>query len=129
MNVLVLGKDNQPSRVLSGRTPDPGTTLYQSVDLGLSEFYSSFIRITANKSKSRLIRQPRDGPGAKDISLPKKFFCILMDDGLIITGEIQVNIWLLVTVEPHKGGKGDVLTVFDEVRSTVRTSLGGQVIP
>ena len=68
-----------------------------------------------------------DGTCPKYIVSTEQFFRVLMGSALIISREVQVNIWYLVPMETHKNSKWNIVAIGDQWRSTVRTITPWQV--
>ena len=93
--------------------------------------------IFSDITDSSFVCYSRDCSRATHVVTTKKFFRIFVSNGLVghgkgivrvnTTGEIQVDIRNLVTVEAQEYGKGDVVSVTNHVCSTMGTSFGRKV--
>ena len=79
-------------------------------------------------AEGRLVGDGLDGAGAVDVVLAEEDLCVLVGNGLIGTGEVQVDVRDLVAVEAEEYGERDVVAVLDQRRAADRADLVRQVV-
>ena len=94
-----------------------------SLDLAATLDLSLLLVILHDKAIGRLIRQTGDGSCAESIALAKEYFCVGMCMALVLAGEVQVNIRLLIALEAKERLERDIKSVFLHLRSALRAVL------
>ena len=108
IDILPQGQHYDTAGVLSGTAPYSHTSRHDAVNLAVSLVFSPFFKVVLHISECRLIRQRRYGSRAEGLSRAKDNLRIFMSLGLILSGEVQVDIRLLVSLEAKEGLEGDV---------------------
>ena len=123
VDILTVGKNNDSSRVLPRTSADSSTSLHDPVNFAIPLSASPFLIIILHKSKGRLICQGSDGPGTEGLSLSKNNLSILMRVTLIVSGEIQVDIRLFVSLKSKECLKRNIKSILNQRMSADRTVL------
>ena len=120
LDLFSHGKYDNTSRMLSCASPDTGAALDNTVDLTVTLVLSPLFIIILHITKCRLIRQGTDGTGLEGLAFSENNLCIMMGIRLIFTGEVQVDIRLLVSLESKEGLKWNIKSLL--LSSWCRTS-------
>ena len=123
VDILSQRQNDDSTRVLAGAPADTGTSLYDPVDLAGTLSLSPLLKIIFHKSKGRLIRQSTNGAGPICLTVTEDNLCILVRIALVVSGKVQVNIRLLVSLKPKECLKGDIKPVFYKFFSAHRAIL------
>ena len=111
VNFLPMGKHNDSARMLPCCPPDTNTALYNSADFTISFSDPMFFIIIFHITESRFISQGTNGTCPKGLTLAEDDLRIIMGLTLVFSGEIQVNIRLLVPLKAQEGLKGNIKSV------------------
>ena len=79
------------------------------------------------KAESGLVRQCADGSGAEGMTRAENHLGVIMGMALVLTGEVQVDIRLLIPLESKESLEGNVKSLFIQRMSADRTNLVGHV--
>ena len=79
-------------------------------------------------AEGRLVGDGLDGAGAVDVVLAEEDLRVLVGNGLVGTGEVQVDIRDLIAVEAEEDGKRDVVAILDERRAADGADFVGKVV-
>src|SRR5699024_8152780 len=101
-------QNDDTSRVLSGAPSYSRTPQGDPVDLALSLSLAVFLIIILYESERGLIRQRSDRPCLERMPLSEEHLGIFMSLCLVISGEVQVDIRLLISLEPKEGLEGNI---------------------
>ena len=112
LNFLSMGKYNDSSGMLTCCTTDTRTALHDPVNLTVPFSLAPLFKIILHISESCFLRKSTDGSCFKGVPLSENNLCIFMCHCLIFTGEIQVNIRLLVAFKSQECLKGNIEPVF-----------------
>ena len=123
INLLSDRKDNDASRMLSGRPSHANTALHDPVDLTVSFADFPLLIILFYITEGCLVRERTDRPGTERLTCAKNNFGIFMCLTLIITGEIQVDIRLLISLKSKEGLKRDVKPILFQRCPALRAYL------
>ena len=113
--------------MLSRRPSHAAATSHQAVDLSVASFDAPLIEEILHVSVGGPLRQATDGACPVHLVAAEELFGKLVRLGLILPGEVEVDIGHFVAVEAEKGLKGNIVTVPIERRLAIRTSFLGQV--
>ena len=92
-------KNDDTARMLSGGPAHSGTPHNDPVDLAVPFAGSPFFIVFFYITKCSLVCQCTNSPCTEGLTCAEDNFRIFMRLGLVITGEIQVDIRLLVSLE------------------------------
>ena len=120
IDFFILGDDHHAAGVLAGGALDPGTADGQAVLLRLGDGPPPLVQVLFHIAEGRLFRHRADGPRPEHMGLAKQFEGIAVGIGLVLAGEVQVDIGHLVAPEAQKGLKGDVEAVLHILRAAHR---------
>ena len=88
INLLAHRKNNDTSRMLSGRSPDADTSLYNTVNLTVSLVNSALFIIIFDISKCSLVRKCTNRSGTERLSVTENNLTVSMGFTLILTGKV-----------------------------------------
>ena len=128
-NLVFLGNDHQAAGVLAGGPADPHTAGGQPVLLRPGHGPAPLRQVLFYIAKGCFLRHGADGPGPEHVGLSKHLHTVGMGLGLVLPGEIQVNVRHLVAAEAQEGLKGDVEAVLIKGSPTLGTHRIRQVRP
>ena len=111
VDLLSQRQHNDAARMLSGASSDSRTARDDPVNLTGTFLIATLLVIIFHVAKGGLIRQRGDGSGAEGLSGAEDYLRIFMGLTLVFTGEVQVDIRLLVALEAEEGFKGNVKAV------------------
>ena len=103
---------NDTARVLPCSSADTCTALHDPVDLTVPLAGAALFIVFFYIAKCCLVCQRTDGSRPEGLTCTEDNFCIFVCLGLIITGEIQVDIRFLVSLETKEGLEGNVKSLF-----------------
>ena len=109
--------------MLSGGTTDTCASLHDPVDLAVSLVHTTLFVIIFHITERCLIRQRTDRSGTESLSRTKDYFCIFMCLTLILTGEVQVDIRFLVSLESKECLKWNIKAFFQHLCPTFRADF------
>ena len=105
--------DDHAAGVLAGGALDAGAADAQAVFLGAVDGLAPLLQVLFDVAVGGLVLQAGDGARLEDVLLAEEFLGIAVDVGLILAGEVQVDIRLLVAVKAQEGLEGDVVAFHD----------------
>ena len=123
VNRLALRQYDNAARVLSRGAPHADTALHETVDLALSLSGSVLLEVVFHIAEGCLFCQGSHGAGAERLPFSEDDLRVGMRRALVLTGEVQVNIRLLVALKAEEGLKGNVKAVFSHLCAAVRADL------
>ena len=123
VDIFTKRKNDDTARMLSGGTTDTCASLHDPVDLAVSLVHTTLFVIIFHITERCLIRQRTDRSGTESLSRTKDYFCIFMCLTLILTGEVQVDIRLFVSLESQESLKRNIKPHFLQWFSTPRAYL------
>ena len=109
--------------MLTGTASYSGTSGSNTVNLTGPLVNATFFKIILHVTEGRLIRQGCNGSGTEGLSRAEDNLSIFMRLGLVLTGEIQVDIRLLVSLESQERLKRNIKSVLVKLFSAHRTYL------
>ena len=123
MDLLSVRQYHNSTGVLTCRAAHPYAALDDPVDLTVALVLAPLLVIILYITKGCLVRQGTNSSRAEGLALAENNFCIFVSLGLIVAGEIQVNIRLLVTLKAQEGFKWNIKALFFQRRATHRALL------
>ena len=120
IDAVSVRKYYDSSRMLSGTSPDSGTSFCNSFNLTTTLSLTTFFIIVFHKSICCLICQRTDRSGFECMTLTKENLCIFMSLRLVISGEVQVDIRLFVSLKSKESLKWNVKSGFFQRLAAVR---------
>ena len=121
VNLFVLGDNHHAAGVLSGGALDPHTATGQAQHLGKGHVVAAHpLQVLAHIADGGFLRHRADGAGSEHVVAAEELKGVLVGAGLILTGEVQVNVRYLVAAEAQEGLEGDVEAVLGVVRPAHR---------
>ena len=111
VDLLVLGNNHHASGMLAGGALDAGAADGQAIFFRLGGHLSPLIQVLFHVTEGGLFRHGADGTGTEHVGLSKELKGVSVGAGLILAGEVQVDIGHLVAAEAQEGFKRDVEAV------------------
>ena len=111
IDFLAQGKYDNTARVLSRGAAHAHAALHDPVDLAIALPCPPLLIILLHITESRLIRQCADGAGTEGLPLSKNDLGVIVGLTLIFTGEVKVDIRLLIPLKSKEGLKGNIKPV------------------
>ena len=123
INLLPQREDNDAARVLSRGPAHAHAALDNPVDLAVSLSGAPLLVVFLHIAVGRLVRKSADGAGPEGLSLAENHLGVVVGLALVLAGEVQVNIWLLVPLKTQECLKGDVKAILLQGRAADRAEL------
>ena len=123
VDVLPVGQNDDTARMLARGSSNPHTALDNPVNLTVALPVSPLLIVILHIAVSRLVRQRTDGARPVGLSFSKDNLRVVVGLTLVLTGEVQVDIRLLVSLEAQEGLKGDIVPVLHKRLPADRTQL------
>ena len=120
LHVHVVRDHHQAAGVLAGGPADAHAALGQAVLLRLAGGDAVLLQVLLHKAVGGLFRQGTDGAGPEHLGLAEHLDGVAVGPGLVLAGEVQVDIRHLAAAEAQEGLKGDVEAVLDVFRAALR---------
>ena len=113
IDLLAHRKYNDTSRMLSGRSADADTSLYDTVDLTVSLVDAALLVIILDITECRFIGKCTDRTGTEGLSVTENNPCTVRMRFTLVLPENQVDIRPLFPLTPRNGPKRDIKSVLD----------------
>ncbi|CAN4043737.1 NADP-specific glutamate dehydrogenase, partial [Dysosmobacter welbionis] len=123
LHVHIVGNDHQAAGVLTGGPAGAHAAQGQAILLCPAHSHAVLLQVFFHEAVSGLLRQCTDGTGPEHLGLSEHLDGVAVGPGLILTGEVQVDIRHLAAAEAQEGFKGDVEAVFDVFCAAHRADL------
>ena len=127
VNIHIIGHNNNPRRVLTGRPFDPSCALGETVLLSSPELNIVIPLESLNITIGSLIGHRSNRPGPENVLLADQYLHVVVGDWLVVSGEVQVDIRHLVSFESQEGLERNIVTVLHQQGPTLRALLLWQV--
>ncbi len=111
VNLPVLGDDHHAAGMLAGGPFGARTALGQPLFLGPGGGDTPLFQVLLHIAIGRFLGHRADGPRPEHMALAKELKGVAVGPGLVLAGEIQVDIGHLVASEAQKGLEGDIKAV------------------
>ena len=121
------GDDNHAAGVLARGALDARTAQSQALLLRLVQGDALCLGILAHVANGGLVRHGGDGASLEHVVPAKEHLCVAVGAGLVLAGEVQVDVGDLVAVEAQEGLEGDGVAVPVHGGAADGAVLGGQV--
>ena len=112
VDIFPVRKYNDSSRMLSGTSADTGTSLNNPVNFASSLSCSPLFKIVLYIPKCCLIRQRTNRSGTERLSGSENDFRIFMGITLIISWEVQIDIWLFISFKSKECFERNIKSIF-----------------
>ena len=123
IDVLPQRQNDDTARMLSGTAAHADTAHDDTVNLTVALVLSSLLIVILHVAERRLIRKRCNRARAEGLPGAEDNLRILMRLRLVLAGEVQVDIRLLVSLESKEGLKGDVKALLVQRFTADRTDL------
>ena len=121
VDIFSMRKHDDSTRMLSGTPANSGTTAHDTVDLTVSLAVAALFIIILHITVCRLFCKCSNGSGTEGLAFSENNLGVLMCLTLVISGEVQVDIRLFVSLESKESLKWNIKSVFDQLLSADRT--------
>ena len=111
LHILVVRHHHQSSGVLARGAAHAHTPQGQPLFLSAAHLQPVLLQILENEAEGGLVRQGADGAGPEHLGLAEHLDGVAVGPGLVLAGEVQVDVRNLAAAEAQKGLKGDVKAV------------------
>ena len=129
IDILSDGQNHDTAGMLPRTSAHPRHPHGEPLYLALAAVFLSFLEIIFHIAESRLVRQRCDGSRPVCLAGAEDDLRIFVGLGLVLSGEIQINIRLLISLEAQEGLKGDIKSVFVQFFPAHRTVFIRHVNP
>ena len=119
VDLVGVGHDDHAAGVLAGGALDAGAAQRQAVLLGVIDRSPPLFQIFFDVAIRRFVLDAGHGAGLEDVGLAEQLFGVAVDVGLVLAGEVQVDIRLLVAVKAQEGLERDVVAVHEHPGAAV----------
>ena len=123
LHVHVVRHDHQTAGVLARGAAHAHAALHEPVDLRRADDAVVFFQILLDKAVGGLFRQRTDGARAEHLRLAEHLDGVAVGAGLVLAGEVEVDIRHLAAAVAQKGLKRDIKPVLDVLLPAFRTDL------
>ena len=113
VDVEGIWHNDHAAGVLAGGPLYAGAADAQAVFLCTVDGTAPLFQILFHVTESGLVLQTGDGARLEHVFFAEEFLGVAVDAGLVHAGEVQVDIGLLVAVEPQECFEGDVVAFHD----------------
>ena len=121
------GDDDHAAGVLAGGALDARAPQGQALFLGPVEGEAPLLGVFAHVADGGLIRHGGDGAGLEHVVTAEEDLGVPVGAGLVLAGEVQVDVGDLVAVEAQEGLERDGVAVPVHGLAADRAVFGGQV--
>ena len=121
VDLLRIRCNDDTSRVLAGGTLYAQTMLHDAVHFRLSHGDSTPLTETLDITEHRLLRIGGDSPRTEGMVLTEHLTDKGVSPGLVIAGEVKIDIRLLISLKPEEGLEGDIMPLLDQLVTAFRT--------
>ena len=127
VDLVGVGHDDHAAGMLAGGALDAGAAQRQAVLLGVVDRSPPLFQIFFDVAIRRFVLNAGHGAGLEDVGLAEQLFGVAVDVGLVLAGEVQVDIRLLVTVKAQESLERDVVAVHEHPGAAVGAVFVRQV--
>ena len=113
--------------MLTGGALDAGAAQRQAVFLGVVHGALPLVQILFNVTISGFILNTGHRASLEHVGLAEQLLGVAVHIGLVLAGEVQVDIRFLIAVEAKEGFEGNVVAVHQHPGAAVGAVLIGQV--
>ncbi len=110
-DLFAQGKHDDPARVLSRGSPDPHAAGQDALNLAPPFVDALILIVMRHIAVGRLICQRAYRPGPEGLAFSENHLGIAVRPALVFSGEIQVNIRLLVALKAQERLKRDIKSI------------------
>ena len=111
LHVHVVGDHHQAAGVLSGGALDPHAAQGQAALLGVAGVQAPGLQVLLHVAVGGLLRHSADGSRPEHLGLAEHLDGVAVGPGLVLPGEVQVDVRHLAAAEAQEGLEGDVEAV------------------
>ena len=111
VDLVGVRHNDHAAGVLTGGTLDAGAAQRQAVFLGVVDGALPLVQILFNVAVGGFILNTGHRAGLEHVGLAEQFLGVAVHVGLVLAGEVQVDIRFLIAVEAKEGLEGDVVAI------------------
>ena len=123
VDLLAMRQHDDTARVLARGPAYADAALYETVDLRTSLIDALLLVILLHHTEGRLVREGTDGTRLEGVAVAEDDTGVGMGLRLVFTGEVQVDIRLLITVEAEEGLERNIEAHTVQLRAALRALL------
>ena len=123
INILSHWKNDDSSRVLTCSTSNTCTALYYSVNFAFSLTSPDAVVVFFNKAVGCLISKRRYSSRSEGLTVTEDNLGVLVGLGLILSREVKVDIWLLVSLESKESLERNIKAILVHHGAALGASL------
>ena len=123
VDILSERQHDDSTGMLAGTASYTGTSGSNTVDLAGPLMNATFFKIILHIAEGGLIRQGCNGSGTEGLTRTENNLRVFMRFGLVLTGEVQVDIRLLISLESQERLERNIEAILMKLLSTHRTDL------
>ena len=127
VDLVGVGHDHHAAGMLAGGALNAGAAQRQAVLLSVVDGPSPLFQIFFDVAIGRFVLNTGHRARLEDVRFAEEFLGVAMDVGLILAGEVQIDIGFLIAVEAEEGLEGDVVAVHQHPGAAVGAVFIGQV--
>ena len=119
VDLILRRDDHQTTWMLARGTAHADTACRQAVFLRLRHHPAPLLQILLGIAIGGLFRHACNGAGAKHMAVAKHLNTVVVRSGLVLAGEVQIDIRHLVAAEAQEGFEGDVEALLGQGRAAL----------
>ena len=123
LDLYTYRKNDDSTRMLACRSSDSRTALDDPVDLAVTLVLATLFVIILDITECRFLCQGTNRTSLECLTFSEDNLCISVRIRLIFSGEVQVDIRLLVTLETKECLERDIKSFFVQLRAAFRADL------
>ena len=127
VDLVGVRHDHHAAGVLTCGALDAGAAQRQAVFLGVVHGALPLVQIFFNIAVGRFILNTGHRAGLEHVGLAEQFLSVAVHVGLVLAGEVQVDIRFLITVKAEEGLEGDVVAIHQHAGAAMRAVFIRQV--
>ena len=120
IDILPHGQHYDTAGMLPGASSDTGTSLDDPINLAVPLMDLVFVVVIFHITESSLVRHRRDRPRTVSLSMAEDYLRVFMRLTLVLPGEIQIDIRLLIPHKAEESLKRNVKAIFRQHLSALR---------
>ena len=125
---MIVRNDNDPSRMLSGRSLDTGAPFDKIIYVVFVRFYIVVFDVVFDVSVGCFVRDRRNSSRLENVLLTEYLSDIPVSHRLVFSGEVKVYIRLLVPLESEECSERDIETFLFHAGAAFRAHLFRHIV-
>ena len=123
VDVHAFGQNNDAARMLAGRSSDTGASLGETLKFARSLGDSLILEIVHGQPVGSLVSDRADRARLESLTGAEDYFRVCLGDALLVSGEVEVDIRLLISLESEERLERDVEAELAQLMSADRAYL------